>query len=29
LENPDINEISEEEINNAISEIVLVSDESV
>jgi hypothetical protein len=29
LENPDTNEISEEEINNAISEIVLVSDESV
>jgi hypothetical protein len=29
LENPDINEISEEEINNAISEIVLVSDESI
>ena len=29
LENPDTNEISEEEINNAMSEIVLVSDESV
>lgn len=29
LENPDTNEILEEEINNAISEIVLVSDESV
>ena len=29
LENPETNEISEEEINNAISEIVLVSDESV
>jgi hypothetical protein len=29
LENPDTNEISEEEINNAISDIVLVSNESV
>lgn len=29
LENPDTNDISEEEINNAISDIVLVSDESV
>ena len=29
LENSDTNEISEEEINNAISDIVLVSDESV
>ena len=29
LGNPDTNEISEEEINNAISEIILVSDESV